>query len=268
MYNGCFTHFVTAFGLEDGRVWLDDRAQKPVSVDAGAFSAARARTGSYKNRLLLLDSSGAEVDLAAAVRAGIEDCIEHLGRDSKTFAIPVYEKWAKMMTDTQNKKGWPVVFKNGKGLYSTLRSMHEGIKLFGTNGGGLRFMYGDFLDEAAPILKNTALNEAANQYREAGRRWMHFADTVLPDQIAPLRETRHLLSQKFAVYHEKGGEGLEEVAILSQKLAAMEEELNSSLVLSESEMSELFSEMQEHLYELYKVEKQALHTLQASMMDS
>jgi hypothetical protein len=48
----------------------------------------------------------------------------------------------------------------------------------------------------------------------------------------------------------------------------MEEELNSSLVLSESEMSELFSEMQEHLYELYKVEKQALHTLQASMMDS
>lgn len=154
MYNGCFSHFVTVFGLENDQVWVDDRARKPIPVNAADFAQARARIGSYKNRLLLLKSNGGKVDLTAAITAGIEDCIEHLGRDSQTFAIPVYQKWAKMMTDAKNKKGWPVVFKDGKGLYSTLRSIHEGIKLFGTDGGGLRYMYAAFLNEAAPILNN------------------------------------------------------------------------------------------------------------------
>jgi hypothetical protein len=265
MYNGCFSHFVTAFGLEEGQVWVDDRARKPVLVEADDFAKARARIGSYKNRLLLLESNGGEVDVAAAVTAGIEDCIEHLGRDSQTFAIPVYQKWAKMMTDTKNKKGWPVVFKDGKGLYSTLRSIHEGIKLFGTDGGGLRTMYSNFLSEAAPILNNNALNDAAERYKALGQLWAAFADAVLPERIQPLGETRKLLAQKYAVYNEKGGEGLDEVGELSGQLTDLEIELNSNMPLSAAETKVLFAEMQEHLYGLYTAEKAALDTLKAAI---
>ena len=265
MYNGCFSHFVTAFGLEEGQVWVDDRARKPVLVEADDFAKARARIGSYKNRLLLLESNGGELDVAAAVTAGIEDCIEHLGRDSQTFAIPVYQKWAKMMTDTKNKKGWPVVFKDGKGLYSTLRSIHEGIKLFGTDGGGLRTMYSNFLSEAAPILNNNALNDAAERYKALGQLWAAFADAVLPERIQPLGETRKLLAQKYAVYNEKGGEGLDEVGELSGQLTDLEIELNSNMPLSAAETNVLFAEMQEHLYGLYTAEKAALDTLKAAI---
>jgi len=265
MYNGCFSHFVTALGLEEGQVWVDDRARKPVLVEADDFAKARARIGSYKNRLLLLESNGGEVDVAAAVTAGIEDCIEHLGRDSQTFAIPVYQKWAKMMTDTKNKKGWPVVFKDGKGLYSTLRSIHEGIKLFGTDGGGLRTMYSNFLSEAAPILNNNALNDAAERYKALGQLWAAFADAVLPERIQPLGETRKLLAQKYAVYNEKGGEGLDEVGELSGQLTDLEIELNSNMPLSAAETNVLFAEIQEHLYGLYTAEKAALDTLKAAI---
>ncbi len=265
MYNGCFGHFVTAFGLEDGQVWVDDRAKKPVQVEAEAFAKARARIGSYKNRLLLLESNGGPLDLESAITSGINDCIEHLSRDSQSFAIPTYRKWARLMTDQKNKKGWPVVFKDGKGLYSTLRSLHEGIKLFGTKGGGLRQMYGEFLSEAAPILNNAALNDAADQYKALGDSWAVFADAVLPDAISPLGETRTLLAQKYALYNEHGGEGLEQVSELSNQLSDMEAELNSNLPLSDAETAALFSEIQEHLYGLYSAEKEALNTLQEAM---
>ena len=265
MYNGCFGHLVTAFGLEEGQVWVDDRAKKPIQVEAEDFANARARIGSYKNRMLVLENNGAETDLPTAIMAGIEDCIDHLGRDFKTFVIPVYEKWAKLMTDQKNKKGWPVVFKDGKGLYSTLRSLHEGVKLFGTKGGGLRRMYGDFLSEAAPILNNNALNDTAEQYKALGQRWETFADAVLPDSIPPLGETRTLLARKYAIYLEQGGEGLEEVAELSSQLTDLEVELNSNLALTDAEANALFGDIQEHLYGLYTAEKAALSILETAM---
>src|SRR5690606_8666641 len=115
---------------------------------------------------MLLEPSG-QPDLRAAIRAGIADCVEHLGRDSESFSLPVYKKWAKMMTDTRNKKGWPVVFKDRKGLYITLRSVFEGIVLDDTEGAGLRLLYADFLDEAALLLDTPALSEAAARYRQA-----------------------------------------------------------------------------------------------------
>jgi hypothetical protein len=260
MYNGCFGHFVTAFGIEDGQVWVDDRAKKPVRVAEEDFAKARARIGSYKNRLLLLEPSGG-FDIASAVQAGIEDCVEHLGRDSQTFAIPVYQKWAKMMTDTNNKKGWPVVFKDGKGLYSTLRSLHEGVKLFGTKGGGLRTMYGDFLTEAAAVVDNDSLNDAAAEYKALGQKWADFADAVLPDHIQPLGETRRLLAQKYALFNEHGGQGFDEAAALSRRLTDLEVELNSNLPMSTAERATLFTTIQNHLLHLYESEKAALNTL-------
>lgn len=257
MYNGCFGHFVTVYGMDEEQVYVDDRARNPLVVDRQSFAKARGRIGSYKNRLLLLDSADAEFDLTAVIQAGLADCVAYIGGDSQTFAIPVYKKWARLMTDTKNKKGWPVVFKEKKGLFSTLRSLHEGIKLFGTKGGGLRYLYADFLHEAASVVGNPALEAAADHYTALGGRWERFADAVLPDHIAPLAETRRVLAKKYAVFLEKGQEGLDEVAELSQQLNDVEEELNRHFPLSDSEVHALFAEMQDHLEGIYEAEKEA-----------
>lgn len=262
IYSGCFSHFVSVYGMDDSQVYVDDRARKPLVVDRIAFANARGRIGSYKNRLLLLDSADAqgadaEFDLTAAIQAGIADCVAYMGSDSQTFAIPVYKKWARLMTDTKNKKGWPVVFKEKKGLYGTLRSLHEGIKLFGTKGSGLRYFYADFLNEAATVVGNGALETAAIHYTELGSRWQRFADAVLPDHIALLAETRRVLAQKYAVFLEQGNDGLEEIGELSQQLSEMEEELNSHFPISDNELHALFAEMQNHLEGIYEAEQEA-----------
>lgn len=109
------------------------------------------------------------------------------------------------------------------------------------------------------------MNDAAEAYRALGQRWTAFADAVLPDRIQPLGETRRLLSQKYAIFNEKGGEGLDEVGELSGRLTDLEVELNSNLPLSAVETNTLFAEMQEHLYGLYTAEKAAHNTLQEAM---
>lgn len=265
MYNGCFGHFVSVYGLDEETVYVDDRARKPLTVDVASFANARARIGSYKNRLLLLDSDHMQTDLPGAIMAGIADCVDYMSSGSQTFAPPTYRKWARLMTDTKNKKGWPVVFKDKTGLYSTLRSLHEGIKLFGTKGGGLRLLYADFLNEAATVLPNPTLTEAAEQYEALGQQWNKFADSVLPDHIAPLAETRQLLAKKYATFLEHGGEYQDETAALSQQLADMEEALNPSFPITNDEMQALFSSMQDDLSALYEAELAALETLRGCL---
>lgn len=41
---------------------------------------------------MLLTAPPGEIDLKTAVNGGLKDCIDYLGRDSLTFAIPVYKK--------------------------------------------------------------------------------------------------------------------------------------------------------------------------------
>ena len=261
MYSGCFGHFVTVFGQENGRYLLDDRAQKPLSVAGETLELARGRIGSYKNRLLLLQGSGSAFDLPTAIMAGLEDCVDYLSQTSQTFALPVYKKWAKMMTDSKNKKGWPVVFKEKVGLYSTLRSLHEGIKHFGTAGGGLRGFYADFLDEAEAILNMPGLGEAATQYRQVAALWSSFAEAVLPDSIAPLKETKALLAQKYALFLAQGTGADAELRQLSQQLQDMEVELNGRFPISDQEMHALFANMQTHLEQIHDAEQGALAAL-------
>jgi hypothetical protein len=265
MYSGCFSHFVTVFGQEDGNYLLDDRSQKPLTVNSESLSQARARIGSYKNRLLLLQSNGSDFDLPAAIMTGLEDCVDYLSQSSQTFALPVYKKWAKMMTDSKNKKGWPVVFKEKVGLYSTLRSLHEGVKLFGTAGGGLRTVYADFLEEAKEILNRSALGEAAGQYRQVAGLWRSFADAVLPDEIAPLQETKALLAQKYSLFLAQGTEADAELRRLNQQLQDMEMELNGRFPISDEAMHALFADMQSHLEQIYAAEKEALTTLSGAI---
>lgn len=45
----------------------------------------------------------------------------------------------------------------------------------GTGGGGFRFIYGAFLQEAAVVLKNEALNELAAEITKIGDLWRDFA---------------------------------------------------------------------------------------------
>ncbi|KAA3664876.1 MAG: DUF4872 domain-containing protein [Chloroflexi bacterium] len=263
VYSGCFGYMVNVFGLDEtnDEFILDDKSHKPMRIKTDELADARARIGSYKNRIMLIDSPNGSIQLDNAIHAGINDCVEYLSSSSQTFSLPALTKWAKMMTDTKNKKGWPTVFKQGTGLYSSLRSLYESIKHTTTEGAALRNLYADFLDEAETVLAHPALPDAASKYREAANLWENLADTALPDNLAPLRETKRLLAEKYDIWRNEGHDGMAQIDERNQQLHEIESELNPGLPMQPTETEALFTELQTQLYALHKAETAALNTL-------
>ncbi|HET6529786.1 MAG TPA: BtrH N-terminal domain-containing protein [Actinoplanes sp.] len=184
-------HPVVAYAETAGGVRIDDRNTGPLTVDRAAVDAARARVSSYRNRLVLIDQVATPDDLAGAVRAGVRDCVQHLGGTSASFALPAWRKWAKMCTDRRHAKGWPTVFAGGRGLAGALLTAWEEIEPVGMSGGNLRGLYADFLDEAAPLL-GPAASGAAAEFRAAAGEWHAFAEAALPPDVPEYARLREL----------------------------------------------------------------------------
>jgi hypothetical protein len=167
------------------------------------------------------------------------------------------------MTDEKNAKGWPVVFKDGRGLYGTLRTVYEAIEIFSP--GGLRGLYADFLEEAASFLENDSLRVTADAYRDLHNRWRALAAAALPAGVAEFDETRDLLDRRAAIHRDKGSDGLETIAPLNDALHALKGRLNDSFSLSQSGTRTLFADLGSRIAEIHKAEKTALAALADSL---
>src|SRR5690606_33001441 len=146
-------------------------------------------------------------------------------------------------------------------LYGALKSIYEGIELIDTGGGGLRGLYADFLDEAAAIVNRPALREVAAEYRSLAARWSALANSALPDNVEPLRETRQLMRQKHDLLIATGGDAAAETQPLTEKLEALFGQYNRAFPMSDVEIDQLFSTLGEQLLALYEAETAALASL-------
>ena len=184
-------HVVIAYAETAAGVRVDDRNAGPLVVPRADLDRARARVSSYRNRMVVIDGVDLPDDLTGAVRAGIQDCVAGLGGTSTSFALPAWQKWAKLLTDTRNAKGWPKVFADGRGLTGALLSVWEEVSPSGSSGGHLRDLYADFLDEAAPMLGPES-GEAAAGFRAAAAAWQEVAEAALPDDVPDYARLREL----------------------------------------------------------------------------
>lgn len=259
---GHLGHIVAVRGKQGDNLLIDDRAASPFLVSQDVFSAARARIGSYKNRLLLVEKVALN-DVVSAVQAGLQVCVDHLSSDSDSFSLPAIRKWGKMMTDTKNKKGWPTVFKDRRGLYSTLRSVYEGIELtVGT--GALRSLYADFLREAVTVSGNTRLKDVAACYDDVSVMWKGLAEATLPQEVTPLYETRKLLQEQHRAIMQ-GGDHWKSQQAISADLRAMSREYNVQFPMSDAAINTLFANMQARLMAIYEAEVATLGALKNSL---
>jgi hypothetical protein len=259
---GHFGHFVTVCGTEGDDVLIDDLAAQLFRIPADVFAEARARIGSFKNRLLVVEGAAANINLEAAITQGIAFCAEHLSSDSESFSLPAIRKWAKLMTDHKNKKGWPVVFKDRRGLYSTLISLFEAIELQGS-AEGLRGMYSDFLLEAAHIVNNPRLKEPAEHYAALAEHWRALAEEVLPDTVPQFKRAKQVLRERQKVLLQ-GGEAWRTTQPLTEELRVIRSECNLNFPLADQQTSELFSTLQTRLQTIYQAEVEAIKSLKDS----
>jgi hypothetical protein len=107
----------------------------------------------------------------STVRHAITRTAECLLRPSRTsfdgnFGVPGIRKWAGLLTDPNDAKGWPKLCPDPESLRSALDSVARGL----ANAAG-RPRYAAFLAEAATLLDDPALAEAAATYADLGRRW-------------------------------------------------------------------------------------------------
>lgn len=109
------------------------------------------------------------IDLKAAIKKGIKQVCHRMvhtpgpiiGVRGIRFLAKQLEKWPKKLGKRRS-----ILY-----LGQIIRMQEE----IGTGGGGFRFMYAAFLQEAADQLENNHLLELSNQMTDIGDRWREFA---------------------------------------------------------------------------------------------
>ena len=246
---------VVVYGESGGRCEWTTAALAPLTVPRDVLDAARGRVGSYRNRLCVIEPDRAVLgadELRAAVRTGLADAAEHLASASDSFGLPAWRKWSRTMTGSRDAKAWPRVFAERRGLAGALLSIYEGIEPVGLDGGHLRGLYADFLDEAAGLLEEPRLAEAAPAWRDAGAQWHSLAELVLP----PGR-VRELLVEVHAQVVERGDEGAGDAAGAAAELWELRAALDAASPLADGEAADLFAAIGERLAAIFEAETEA-----------
>ncbi|MDH2425838.1 BtrH N-terminal domain-containing protein [Sphaerisporangium sp. TRM90804] len=250
-------HPVVAYRRDEADVLVDDRGQAPVRVPAERMDAARARVSSYKNVLHVLRPGEAGPGrLAEAALAGLRDCVEHLSVSSDSFSLPAWRKWSRMITDGGNAKGWPRVFADGRGLSGALLSMWEGVEPVGMDGGNLRDLFADALDQAAPLL-GLPLGEPAAEFRHLHALWHDLAEAALPSDVPEFARMRELTAAIRESLLSEGTASPEDGRELWELRAVVDREPPVK------DTGALFADLGERIAGLYRAETEAVARLRS-----
>ena len=250
-------------------VWIADRARVPLTVSTGELAAARARVAKDKSRLLVVDHPD-PAKLPTAVQAGIWDCIklytEAPPKGARTnFGLAAYQHWAKLLVDPKPRMSWAKQFAAPAGLLAGLTSVFNHVAIFGKDGNAERFLFANFLDEAAAILNRPALAEVAPRFRDAGQAWDALGQALLPDDIAPLGQTRTLMLLRHHLFLERGRDALPDIRQIDGQLAALKQELIGDFPLDEAGVAGLLGNVRDHVLAIHDIEAEAASALRDAM---
>lgn len=266
---GYIMYTVIVYGIDDGKgtALLSDRCAGPASVTLEELSVARARIGSLKNRTMTLSPPSKAPDLAKAVRAGLGDTIAALeGGKIANFGLSALEKWADLLANEKDKKGWPTLSKDGRAAYTLLKSAFEQIETTGTGGGAaFRMMFSRFLLEASEILKTPALKSVAANYGEAACHWAGAALAATPDSVPRLKETRELLLERRATFEKEGLAGATAAKKIGARLKAIETEAATKPIAKPEALRAIREELRARVVKLHDAESRALAALKAAV---
>jgi hypothetical protein len=262
-------HAIVVYGIAGGHALIADRARHPVSVKVAELAAARAsKFKPFPPKHKLMDVEPATVPISSqtlerAVVRGISDCCRQLLHGPiRNIGLQALPKWADLLCNQKNPKGWPNVFRKPVSLYGALMSTYIFIEIGGTGGSAFRSMYARFLSEAAAVLKQPRLEEVACQYRECARLWSGVATAALPDWVPELRETRELLARKNRIFEEQEEGAMEEIGRINQCLDVILAPAKKRFPLAAGKIPELLGGLRENVLRVYEAEVKAVTALE------
>lgn len=260
---------VYGYSEADDLVQIADRSRTPLTTTPDNLAAARARVKKDKHRIITLDVPNLD-KLETAVQAGIWDCIklytEKPPKGSKNnFGLAAYHHWVKLLTKPKTRMSWEKEFPAGRLMYVGLTSQYYDINIFGNDGRADRHTYAAFLEETAVLLNKPALNEAAACFRKSADAWADLSQTLLPDDVAPFKESRDLMDKRYDLFLNDGANSLEERDAITKRLDEIKVAMETEFPLSDSEVVAHRERIAEKVMAIHDVEKTAVETLQAAM---
>jgi hypothetical protein len=189
---------------------IDDRAVRPIVCESSRFAAARAAYRKGRHRMLTV-SAGSRLDPAEIALESIRGTVRGFRESpvkgfAPNFGIAGLERWARLVGDRKDPKGWPRLLADGEAFASVMAQLYNGIELEHTPPGGGRPFYARFLAWAAAITERPALGEVAARYRELGTAWSGLADVALDPSDAARLRLRESLESRLRLVDELGAD--------------------------------------------------------------
>lgn len=178
---GRSSQLISVIGAEGGDVFIDDLCAHPVPLSLEQLSAARQSCRRARQRMVTISPPLHPFDLSVSVRQALRStCRLFLNPHVSNVGFSGLEKWSSLLTNVNNRRGWPRLFSGSSALFSALNHTFTHLHFERTAPGALRPMFADFLEEAAEILGRRLLMRVAAQYRQSAELWGQLTDLALP----------------------------------------------------------------------------------------
>lgn len=164
-------HNMVVYGKENGRYLISDPVMEEVtSLSIKELDRVRFAKGAFAPRghMYYPISFPEKLDLEPAIIKGIKNTC----RDMLAPVPIVGVKGIKLVANRIRK--WPQT----KGIKTTNHYLGQIVRMqeeIGTGGGGFRYIYAAFLQEAGKLLNNDRLLELSKEMTEIGNLWRDFA---------------------------------------------------------------------------------------------
>ena len=151
-------HQVVVYGMEGDDVLVGDLGDSVIRMSMEELTEARNSNYAPKFRTVVISEATAKPQLRETlsdrIRVTCSQMLEGLG--IANFGLAALNKWSQMLTNTKNR-GWPNCFPGGPPMHCAMGSVFA-LSNCEATGSAFRGLYADFLDQAAGVLKKSALN--------------------------------------------------------------------------------------------------------------
>jgi hypothetical protein len=164
-------HNLVVYGKKENTFLISDPVMETVTTLTEAeLEKVRFAKGvlSPKGQMYYPEYIPTEINLEKAIKKGIKNTCNDMLAPVPIVGVAAMRFLAKSIRKWPKTKGVKVA---NHYLAQMIRMQEE----IGTGGGGFRFIYGAFLQEAAVILKNEKLKELSLEITQIGDLWRDFA---------------------------------------------------------------------------------------------
>lgn len=164
-------HNLVVYGKENGTYLISDPVMESVTtLTDSQLEKVRFAKGAFapKGHIYYPTDFPAELPLESAIVKGIKHTCREMLAPVPIVGVKGIRVTAKLIRKWPKKKGTKVA---NHYLGQIVRMQEE----IGTGGGGFRYIFAAFLQEASKLLNNTKLDELSKEMTQIGNLWRDFA---------------------------------------------------------------------------------------------